>query len=517
MKKSIILILTLSSLIISCNEREVDSSNAVSDAQEIQDILLDTASDVYGGTPKFSRLSVKGKKIIDSLGNPVRLRGFNIGGYLFLETWINQIDHTTSSRAYKFAQNHKYKDQIISALKESIPEAKKGDPLPNVCIGNGERWLDRFSTELKKLIPEPDAEGFISELNKYPTICDDSDYKLRHLLAQRFGVSGRDELILSFIMNWITEDDIKWISEQGFNLIRIPIGYRTLTIDEDKELPEKLTYNEPIFKVIDTLLDWCEKYGVYAIIDLQESPGGHNDYSGFKGKLYENEDMQRLTIELWKYISSRYKNRDIVAMYSLLAEPFDAPTADERDIVYDKIVKGIRENGDDHLLVIHDGFKGMGSFPEPTKYNWTNVVYSTHIFEFDATSLSAYQSLISLYDQIYTDAQKRYEVPFFIGSFSTIKDVDWAYDALAELVKWFEKRQYHWAIWTYKKIDSPEAKILFNHTSMWGVRSVLKSDFERPDIYLDSKEEIKKKFENYRYIILEPNQRMLDILKSFQK
>lgn len=507
------IILFIIPFIFFCTEREEN----ISDAQSADISILDAGTVDTGTIQKFSRLKASGRKIVDGEGSPVRLRGFNIGGYLFLETWVNQIDFTISSRAYLFAQNHKYKDQIIEALKESLPEAKKGDPLPNVCIANSEKWLENFRTELKKLIPETDADEFVDNLKNYPSICDDSDYKLRQLLTQRFGTAGRDELILSFIKSWITEKDIKWISEQGFNLIRVPIGYRTLTTDEDSALPEKLTYNEEVFKVVDDLLNWCEKYGVYAVIDLQESPGGHNDYSGFPAYLYENEKMQTFTVELWKYISSRYKNRDIVAMYSLLAEPFSAPSVNARDEMYDKLVKGIRENGDDHLLVIHDGFMGMGSLPDPKVYNWSNVVYSTHIFEFDATSLSAYQMLIQLYDGIYTEAQKNQEVPYFIGSFSTIKDVDWAYDALSELIKWYEKRGYHWSLWTYKRIDNPEAKLLFNHSSMWGLRSVLRSDFERADIYLDSKEEIKRKFEAYKELVLDPNQKMFDILKSFQK
>jgi len=506
----ILILFTISCLY--CAERDVTGNLTGQDVLEVQDATQDT-----GIVKKFSRLKASGKKIVDENGNEVRLRGFNIGGYLFLETWVNQIDYTTSARAYEFAHMSQYKEEIISALIDSIPEAKGGDPLPNVCIGNGDGWLEKFRTELLKRIPESDAEEFVDELKKYPTICDDSDYKLRQLLYQRFGLAGRDELLLSFIKSWVTESDIKWIAEQGFNLIRIPIGYRTLTKDVDSPLPEKLTYNEEVFSVIDELLTWCEKYGVYAVIDLQESPGGHNDYSGLPAYLYENEKMQELTVELWKYISRRYKERDIVAMYSLLAEPMDAPNIEARDSVYDKIVKGIREEGDDHLLVIHDGFKGMGTLPEPTRYGWTNVVYSTHIFEFGATSLESYKTLISLYDGIYLDAQKKQSVPYFIGSFSVIKDTDWAYEALSELVKWYEKRRYHWSVWTYKRIDCPVAKLLYNHSSMWGVRNRLKSEFERADIYLDSKEEIKRKFESYRDIILEPNQRMLDILKSFQK
>ncbi|MCX7959621.1 MAG: hypothetical protein N3B13_11305, partial [Deltaproteobacteria bacterium] len=132
MKKMSVFFLVIFTFLFSCSEREESPSDSSQGDVALQDIVQDDA----GVKPKYSRLTSNGKRIVDAEGNPVRLRGFNIGGYLFLETWVNQIDYTTSSRAYKFAQNHKYKDEIITALKESLPEAKKGDPLPNVCIAN---------------------------------------------------------------------------------------------------------------------------------------------------------------------------------------------------------------------------------------------------------------------------------------------------------------------------------------------------------------------------------------------
>ena len=52
--------------------------------------------------------------------------------------------------------------------------------------------------------------------------------------------------------------------------------------------------------------------------------------------------------------------------------------------MYDRIVKAVRAKDDSHLCVIHDGFMGMGTLPVPTKYGWTDVVYSTHLFEWNA-------------------------------------------------------------------------------------------------------------------------------------
>ncbi|MBK7973616.1 MAG: cellulase family glycosylhydrolase [Deltaproteobacteria bacterium] len=103
---------------------------------------------------------------------------------------------------------------------------------------------------------------------------------MRELLEERFGIDGRDELLDTFWGAWIREADLAWVAGQGFNVVRVPMTYRSLVIASDRTTPDALVWNEAAFRRLDELLSWCDRYGLYAVLDLQESIGGHNDYAG---------------------------------------------------------------------------------------------------------------------------------------------------------------------------------------------------------------------------------------------
>jgi len=199
-------------------------------------------------------------------------------------------------------------------------------------------------------------------------------------------------------------------------VVRVPITYRALVKQAEENFPTGLAWYEPAFLRLDRLLDGCERAGLYAVLDIQECPGGQNTYTGVTG-LYDDPAMQALTVQLWEKLSDRYHDRDVVAAYSLLAEPYGAPDAAARDGVYDQLVQAIRARGDDHLLVLHDGFFGMDSLPVAADLGWSNVVYSTHIFE-TATNEAAYGLLLAGMKNGFAKAQAKQEVPYYIASFS---------------------------------------------------------------------------------------------------
>jgi hypothetical protein len=292
------------------------------------------------------------------------------------------------------------------------------------------------------------------------------------------------------------------------------MSYRNLTTGPDLDAPTALAWNERTWTRIASLLEWCEKHEIYAVLDIQEAPGGQNDYTG-TSLLYGDPALQALTVELWEEIATRFGDSPAVAAYSLLAEPFSAPDTDARDAMYDQIVKAIRALGDDHLLIIHDGFKGMQTLPLPGDYGWENVVYSTHIFEFGATSLEDYDLIVNyMHDPLFTEAQAKQNVPYYIGSFSTRFNKDWAYDAAQMLVDWYNRHGWSWSVWTYKRIDDPISAELLNRTSSYGVRTILKTDFVRPDVFDDDLATLKTRMAGYSDLVMDPNQRLLDILKS---
>lgn len=236
-----------------------------------------------------------------------------------------------------------------------------------------------------------------------------------------------------------------------------------------------------------------------------------NDYSG-PARVYSEPAFADLTVTLWEELSRRLRGRDEVAAYSLLAEPFSAPSAAARDALYDRLHDAIRDAGDDHLLVIHDGFFGMNSIPPASTFGWTGVVYSTHFFEWAIDFLQGYRSLMALSLPGYRIAQRDQGVPWFVGSFSTIKDAPWAYDAARFLTDTYEAEGWSWSVWTYKRLDDPIDVALFGESTSWGVRGRLSTELPRSDVYEDTQETLAAKFRAYSALDLAPNEPLLEAL-----
>lgn len=445
------------------------------------------------------KLRAEGTRIVDESGDEVRLRGVNLGSWIFHENWISAVDYPRHARLYVLGRESDIADEVTASLRA-------------VGAGDDDAWLARFRAALAARVGASRADAFVAEASAFPPVSDDSDLPLRLLLEDRFGVAGRDELLDVFQGAWIREADVAWLASQGFNVVRVPMGYRGLTSMTDKSPPTALIWNERAFARVEELLRWCEKHRVYAVLDVQESPGGHNDYSG-PPLLYDDPAFQALTVELWEELSRRYRDRTEVAAYSLLAEPFGAPSEAARDDMYDKLVKAVRARGDDHLLVIHDGFRGMWTLPNPADYGWEGVVYSTHLFEFGVENLLGYQFLTLLYDFLFNAARAEHGVPYYIGSWSPIRDEDFAYEGAALFTDLYERSGWSWSLWTLKRIDDPIDSLLYGESTSWGLLGRLGAPFERPDLHRDDFATLARKLSAYADLDLLPNERLLSILK----
>ncbi len=464
--------------------------------------------------PALLRLHADGTRVVDAAGREVRWRGVNLGGWMFHETWITLVGYPDHARLHVLADQRGMADAVDAVIR-SVGLVWGDNPAGGwaVCPANDDDWLERFRAAAVPALGQAVTDELLTALQPLRGECDDADLALRTLFEARFGVDGKQELLDAFQDAWLHEDDLRWLAGQGFNVVRVPITYRALVKQAEQNFPASLAWYEPAFQRLDRLLDGCEKAGIYAVLDIQECPGGQNTYTGVTG-LYDDPAMQALTVQLWEKLSDRYRDRDVVAAYSLLAEPYGAPDAATRDAVYDQLVKAIRARGDDHLLVIHDGFFGMGTLPVASDLGWTNVVYSTHIFE-QATNETAYDVLLAGMNGTFAKAQAKQGVPYYVGSFSTYFDQDWAYAVTAKLVQWYEQAGYGWSVWTWKRPDDPLTAQLFDgYHTQWGVLGRLADpqSFVRPDPHLDSKEMLLQKFAAYANLQVEPNPRLLQVL-----
>ncbi len=126
---------------------------------------------------------------------------------------------------------------------------------------------------------------------------------------------------------YTSEDDIKAMAERGWNSVRVVLDANALLYEEPG-----IKFNESGFKRVEEILDWCEKYKLYAILDMHASVGGVNGCCGdalfnhYPSLLCDDESMERQII-LWEELTRRFHDRWILAGYDLANEPVSTPPA----------------------------------------------------------------------------------------------------------------------------------------------------------------------------------------------
>ena len=73
-----------------------------------------------------------------------------------------------------------------------------------------------------------------------------------------------------------TEDDFKWMSDWGFDFVRLPMAYpRYLSFDRSKDITVEEVYktDPEVLEKIDQLVFMAHKYGLHVSLNLHRGPG----------------------------------------------------------------------------------------------------------------------------------------------------------------------------------------------------------------------------------------------------
>lgn len=146
----------------------------------------------------------------------------------------------------------------------------------------------------------------------------------------------------------IREDDIGQIAGWGANSIRLALTYKLL---EDDGAP--FVYKEDGFAVLDRVLDWCEKYRVYVILDMHAVQGRMAIYEYSRGgiEFWKNLQYQDRFTALWRAIAGRYAARAGVAGYDLVNEPI-IPDAEAYVSIVTRAIEAIRSVDKRHIIIV---------------------------------------------------------------------------------------------------------------------------------------------------------------------
>ena len=248
-------------------------------------------------------------------------------------------------------------------------------------------------------------------------------------------------------LNHLGEADIRAMAAWGYNSVRLPLTAWALLPEE----PE-LRFSEEGFAMLDRVLDWCEKYHIYAVIDLHGAPGGQSGLACDDGldnipRMFMEPESRERALALWEEIARRYGDRWIVGGYDLLNEPISIGRwhhlTPELERFYDDAIARIRRHDKNHICFLEGTLfsTNMSIFHrdyDPDCHNWG---VSVHLYNVSPEQRELYK---------FIEVQRRLNVPVWIGE-GRLKDPDMAvfYEIAAAHHMGFN-------LWVWKSVENDE-------------------------------------------------------------
>ncbi len=294
--------------------------------------------------------------------------------------------------------------------------------------------------------------------------------------------------------NYITREDIHFIKQSGFNSVRVPFSYRLFVSDGTTARLEG-----PGYELLDRVVDWCRREGLYVILDMHAAPGGQtgdniDDSFGYPF-LFESSESQELTVSLWRKIAARYRNEPSVIGYDLLNEPiahyFDTALLNPKlEPFYRKVVSGIRQVDRNHIIF-------LGGARWDTNFRVFGPPFDRKLtYTFHKYWMTVNQEAI----QEYLSFRDKYNVPIWMGESGENTD-EWI-DSFRKLL---EAENVGWCFWPYKKLDATSCIMSINPPRDWvaivGFVEGPRTTFEEVRKHRPPKEQVQKALSDYLELV----------------
>ena len=306
--------------------------------------------------------------------------------------------------------------------------------------GNGERIHLRGTALGNWMLLEGYMWGFMGKRADRPRA-------IEALVSQLCGPKYAQGFFPRHLDCYVTEGDFAKMAEEGLNSVRIPLHWRWLM-----EEGPGVTFREDGFRQIDRCLALCERYGLYAILDLHGAPGGQtganiDDSVDDIPRLFLDRDNWNKCIALWREIARRYKDRWIVGGYDLLNEPIRPPREEAPQVnvdylipalsqFYTECIAAIRQEDTQHMISLEGA-------------HWArDLRIFDHVYDQNmCLHFHFYWTLPhKAYMEPYLEAAQRLQVPLWLGETGE-NTCEW-YTTLFPLL---DELDISWNFWPWKK------------------------------------------------------------------
>jgi hypothetical protein len=274
-------------------------------------------------------------------------------------------------------------------------------------------------------------------------------------LEARFGAKDAAALMAVWQDHWITRQDLDRIRDSGFNLIRVPISYRTLQHADGSWIRD--ARGDIDFRRMDWIVREAAERGIYTIFVLHVWPEQRTDYE--KIGRPEGAPIRAAMADLWTEIAAHYRGNGAIAAFDLINE-FPGAWG-----VQQVLARAVAKADPKRLQVV-EGFTHAEFLKAYAAGDFPNSIYSDHFYAKDP--LTTEEVARRLADTANSP------VPVYIGEFL-------AADFPAS-TRMMDQAGTGWSSWTYKTVDMGE----------WGIINYFPS--AKTDIQKDSYQDIARKW-----------------------
>ncbi len=312
-------------------------------------------------------------------------------------------------------------------------------------------------------------------INGYPG----SEHGVRAIMARTLGAETTQFFFDRLLDYFFSEDDVIYLKSLSSTVVRLPLNYRHFETDK-----RPFEYLEASFARLDQALDWCEKHGLYAILDMHSVPGWQNpdwhcDNSTRHTLFWQHVHFQDRFVALWEEFARRYKSRTVIAGYDVMNEPVSnapfgrfsnqyEPDWEAINHLYRRVTTAIRAIDPDHIIFLEGDLfsREFDGFEPPFA---PNLVYSSHNYTDGGFGPGAYPGRINgeqwdyqKQEQFFSACSgmrftRKYNVPLWVSEFGAVyngpvHEIPDRLRALDDQLSIFNQYGAHWTMWTYKDI-----------------------------------------------------------------
>ncbi|MGE5805012.1 MAG: glycoside hydrolase family 5 protein [Ignavibacteria bacterium] len=315
---------------------------------------------------------------------------------------------------------------------------------------------EKFILDGKTIILRGFALGTWMNLENFMIRIPGTEKRIRETFAEVYGKENSEKFFNDFMNHFITEDDFIFLKSLGINVLRIAINHRHFENDQE---PGK--YKETGFKHLNRVLELCKKHEIFAILDLHTSPGGQNpdqhaDNQTGVPMFWEDASLRERIINLWGYISDRYKDEEIIAGYDILNEPSFVSDEDAFNDFYEKVIKKIREKDNNHILFLEGDnwskdfgiFRNLGGHQQALSFH---LYPGQHVCLHEETEKRKTELEKIILE--FVKLREKTGMPLWVGETGGLFPKDKMTEGInliKDCIDLFEKYNISWTIWTYK-------------------------------------------------------------------